>query len=168
MFEKVEFKSIQNIALEKLGSEGALLLVGSLDNHNTMTIGWATSGILWSKPVVISYVKPTRYTYEFSNKYETFTICYFDNRKDILKECGIKSGRDVNKDELCNLHPVLLDGEIAYEEASLVITARKLYQDDFKKENFLDMSIYEKRYMDDLPHRFYIGEVINVYKKVNK
>ena len=63
------------------------------------------------------------------------------------------------------LHPVLLDGEIAYAEASLVITCRKLYQDDFKKENFFDMSVYEKRYSDDLPHRFYVGEVLNVYRK---
>ena len=167
MFEKVSFKEIQNIALEKLGTEGALLLVGNKEKHNNMTIGWATSGILWSKPVVISYVKPTRYTYDFCNEFDTFTICYFDNQKNILKECGTKSGRDVNKDDLCNLHIVDLDGEIAYEEASLVITARKIYQDDFKKDNFLDMTIYEKRYMDDLPHRFYVGEVLNVYKKIN-
>lgn len=167
MFEKVSFKEIQNIALEKLGTEGALLLVGNKEKHNNMTIGWATSGILWSKPVVISYVKPTRYTYDFCNEFDTFTICYFDNQKNILKECGTKSGRDVNKDDLCNLHVVDLDGEIAYEEASLVITARKIYQDDFKKDNFLDMTIYEKRYMDDLPHRFYVGEVLNVYKKIN-
>ena len=167
MFEKVSFKEIQNIALEKLGTEGALLLVGNKEKHNNMTIGWATSGILWSKPVVISYVKPTRYTYDFCNEFDTFTICYFDNQKNILKECGTKSGRDVNKDDLCNLHVVDLDGEIAYEEASLVITARKIYQDDFKKDNFLDMKIYEKRYMDDLPHRFYVGEVLNVYKKIN-
>lgn len=167
MFEKVDFKSVQNIALEKLGKEGALLLVGNKEKHNNMTIGWATSGILWSKPVVISYVKPTRYTYSFCNKFDTFTICYFDNQNEVLKVCGTKSGRDVNKDELCNLHVVELDGEIAYEEASLVITARKIYQDDFKKGNFLDMSIYDKRYSDDLPHRFYVGEVLNVYKKVD-
>lgn len=165
MFKKVEFKEVQNVALGKLGSEGALILVGNMEKHNNMTIGWATSGILWSKQVVISYVKPTRYTYEFCNGFDTFTICYFDNQKDVLKECGTKSGKNVNKDELCNLHPIILDGELAYEEASLVITCRKIYQDDFKKENFLDISIYEKRYQDDLPHRFYVGEVINVYQK---
>lgn len=165
MFEKVDFKGVQNLALEKLGKEGALILVGNKEKHNNMTIGWATSGILWSKQVVISYVKPTRYTYSFCNEFDTFTICYFDNQNEILKECGTKSGRDVNKDELCSLHVVELDGEIAYSEASLVITCKKIYQDDFKKDNFLDMSIYEKRYMDDLPHRFYVGEVINVYKK---
>lgn len=167
MFEKVEFKSIQNLCYEKLGTEGALILVGNKEEHNNMTIGWATSGILWSKPVVISYVKPTRYTFDFCNKFDTFSICYFDNQKDILRECGTKSGRDVNKDELCNLHAIELDGEIAYEEATVVIVCKKIYQDDFKKDHFLDMSIYQKRYSDDLPHRFYVGEVLNVYKKTN-
>ena len=165
MFEKVNFSEVQNEMYEKLSNEGCLLLVGTKEHHNNMTIGWATHGVLWSKPVIISYVKPTRYTYEFSNKYDTFSICYFENDRETLKICGTKSGRDINKDEVCNLHPVLLDGEIAYEEASLVITCKKLYQDDFKKENFLDMSIYDKRYFDDLPHRFYVGEVINVYRK---
>lgn len=165
MFEKVNFKEIQNEMYEKLSTEGCLLLIGNVEHHNNMTIGWATHGVLWSKPVIISYVKPTRYTYEFSNKYDTFSICYFEDDRETLKICGTKSGRDINKDEVCNLHTILLDGEIAYEEASLVITCRKLYQDDFKKENFLDMSIYEKRYFDNLPHRFYIGEVMNVYRK---
>ena len=165
MFEKVNFSEVQNEMYEKLSKEGCLLLVGTKEHHNNMTIGWATHGVLWSKPVIISYVKPTRYTYEFSNKYDTFSICYFENDRETLKICGTKSGRNINKDEVCNLHPVLLDGEIAYEEASLVITCKKLYQDDFKKENFLDMSIYDKRYFDDLPHRFYVGEVINVYRK---
>ena len=164
MFEKVEFKSVQNEMYEKLISEGGLILAGTLEDHNNMTIGWATSGVLWSKPVIISYVKPTRYTFEFCNKYDTFTILYFENRKDVLKECGTKSGRDYNKDELCNLHPCLLDGEIAYEEASLVITCRKIYQDDFEKESFLDET-YEEIYKDGLLHRRYIGKIVGIYKK---
>lgn len=167
MFRQVEFKSVQNEMYEKLGSEGALILVGTKEYHNNMTIGWATQGILWSKPVIISYVKPTRYTFEFCNENEYFTICYFDNRRDVLRECGTKSGRDFNKDELCNLNIVELDQTIAYEEASLVIICKKIYQDDFKEPNFLDKSIIEKRYQDGLIHRFYIGEVVNVYKKAN-
>ena len=167
MFEKVLFKDVQNLIYEKLSTEGALIVAGTLENHNNMTIGWATHGVLWSKPVIISYVKPTRYTFDFCNSNDTFSICYFDDRKDILKECGTKSGRDVNKDDLCSLHPITLDETTCYQEASLIITCRKIYQDDFYKEHFLDESIIEKRYQDGLIHRFYIGEVINVYKKTN-
>lgn len=167
MFTKQSFKDVQNLMYEKLSTEGALIVAGTVENHNNMTIGWATQGILWSKPVIISYVKPTRYTFDFCNNNETFSICYFNNRKEILKECGTKSGRDVNKDELCNLHPIVLDECIAYEEASLIITCKKIYQDDFYKEKFLDKNIIDKRYQDGLIHRFYIGEVINVYTKTN-
>ena len=136
MFEKVAFKDVQNIMYEKLSTEGALIVAGNVEHHNNMTIGWATQGVLWSKPVVISYVKPTRYSFEFCNQYEYFTICYFDNRKDVLKECGTKSGRDYNKDELCGLTPFELDGYIAYQEASLIVICKKIYQDDFYEEPF--------------------------------
>lgn len=167
MFEKVEFKDIQNYAYEKLGKEGCLLVCGTENDHNNMTIGWATYGILWSKPVAISYVKPTRHTFLYSNKYDTFSICYFENQKEILKICGTKSGRDINKDEVCNLHVKDFNGIIGYEEADLVITCKKIYQDDLKEECFLDKSIVEKRYLDNKIHRFYVGEVVEVFKKTN-
>ena len=165
MFEKVSYKDVQNEMFEKLSTEGGLIVAGDIEKHNNMTIGWATQGVLWSKPVLITYVKPTRYTYEFTNQYDTFSVCYFEDSKETLKICGTKSGRDIDKDEVCNLQAIELDGAVAYEEASLIITCKKIYQDDFKKDSFLDMSIYEKRYCDDLPHRFYVGEVLNVYKK---
>lgn len=165
MFNKVEFKDVQNYIYEKLSTSGALLVAGSLEKHNNMTIGWQTNGILWSKPVLISYVKPTRYTYQFTNDSDYFTVCYFDNQRDILKECGTKSGCDYDKDQLCNLHPLLFDGGIGYQEASLIVVCKKIYQDDFKEQLFLDPTIAQKRYQDHLLHRFYIGEVISVYLK---
>lgn len=167
MFEKVEFKDVQNYCYDKLGKEGALLLVGDANNHNNMTIGWATFGILWSKPVAISYVKPTRYTFNYSNNFDTFSICYFENTKETLKICGTKSGKDINKDEVCSLNIADLDGVLGYEEASLIITCKKIYQDDLKEECFFDKTIVEKRYLDKKIHRFYVGEVLGVYKKAN-
>ena len=41
------------------------------------------------------------------------------------------------------------------------------YQDDLKEECFLDKSIVEKRYLDNKIHRFYVGEVVEVFKKTN-
>lgn len=165
MFEKINYKDIQNYIFERLSSEGALLVIGNKENHNNMTIGWATHGVLWSKDVFITYVKPTRYTFNYANKCDTFAICYFDSKDDLLKICGTTSGRDVNKDELCNLHSFEIDNTIGYLEASIIITCKKIYQDEFKKDNFIDLSIYDKRYLDNLAHHFYIGEVVNIYKK---
>ena len=44
MFEKVLFKDVQNLIYEKLSTEGALIVAGTLENHNNMTIGVARIG----------------------------------------------------------------------------------------------------------------------------
>ena len=47
-----------------LGSGGSLLV--SLDDKgkpNVMTIGWATLGIVWGRPICTVLVRPSRYTY---------------------------------------------------------------------------------------------------------
>lgn len=43
-----------------------------------MTISWGGLGTLWNKPVVTIYVKPIRYTYEFMENNEFFTISFYD------------------------------------------------------------------------------------------
>ena len=78
--------------------EWALLTAGSMDNFNTMTISWGGMGTLWGKPVVTVYVKPIRYTYEFLEKNDYFTLSFFpeEYRADLLT-LGTKSGRDGDK-----------------------------------------------------------------------
>ena len=66
---------------------------------NTMTIGWGTIGIDWSRPVFIAYVRESRYTKQLLEANEEFTvnIPYGSTDKKILGVCGTKSGRDMNK-----------------------------------------------------------------------
>ena len=83
-----------NVApLYVLDKEWALLTVGNSDKFNTMTISWGGLGTLWNKPVVTVYVKPIRYTYEFMEENDYFTISFYDHkyRKD-LALLGSKSG----------------------------------------------------------------------------
>ena len=44
---------------------------------NTMAIGWGGLGNMWGKPFAHVVVRPGRYTHEFMEKYDTFTICAF-------------------------------------------------------------------------------------------
>lgn len=65
---------------------------------NTMTVGWGGFGVLWKKNVVFVAVRPERYTYEFLEASDTFSLTVFDNsyRKQ-LGYCGVISGRDEDK-----------------------------------------------------------------------
>jgi len=50
---------------------------------------------MWDKPFAMVVVRPTRYTFEFMNRYPDFTLTAFPQkyRKD-LSLLGKKSGRD--------------------------------------------------------------------------
>lgn len=80
---------------------GILLTTKRGDEVNTMTIGWGTMGIDWSRPVFIAYVRESRYTKQMLEANEEFTvnIPYGTVDKKILGVCGTKSGRDINKIE---------------------------------------------------------------------
>jgi hypothetical protein len=60
-------------------------------SYNMMTIGWGSLGVMWGRPFVQVVVRPVRYTYEFMERYDTFTS--FPAWKPPLLGVGMKSGR---------------------------------------------------------------------------
>lgn len=79
--------------------KGVLLTVAAEGKVNTMTIGWGTLGIEWGKPIFIAFVRESRYTKELLDKNPEFTvnIPYGEYDPEILKICGTRSGRDMDK-----------------------------------------------------------------------
>ena len=72
---------MQRLTANMYHDNWALVTAGSLGDYNTMTISWGGLGTLWSKQVTTIYVKPIRYTYQFLEKNDYFTITFFDKRK---------------------------------------------------------------------------------------
>lgn len=133
-------------------------------HYNTMTVAWGYFGIMWNKPMAVVVVRPTRFTFEFMEAYDTFTLTAFDKRfKKDLNLLGTKSGRDGNKIAETGLHivPSKVVPAPAFREAELIIECRKSYWDDFNPENFLDPDI-EKKYPVKDYHRMYFGEVLRI------
>lgn len=138
-----------------------LLSAGSIDDYNTMTIGWATFGIVWSKNVCIVYVKPNRYTYEFMEKNDYFSLSFFDDSyKNEMLYLGTKSGRDCDKVKDCNFNPYSIDefNAVSFKEAKYTIVCKKIYNDDF--DDALLEEIKKRYYINEPFHRFYIGEIM--------
>lgn len=143
-----------------------LLTSGDYENnkYNTMTVAWGYFGIMWNKPCATVFVRPTRYTFEFINRYDTFTLSAFNKTfKNDLSLLGTISGRDGDKIPKTGL-TITSSEKIAaptFKEAELTIECRKIYQDDIKPEKFLDKSI-EKEYPKKDYHRMYFGEIIEI------
>ena len=56
------------------GRQNALLTAGDRTGCNAMTIGWGQAGRLWNLPVCTVYVRPERYTYQFLEAQDYFTL----------------------------------------------------------------------------------------------
>lgn len=134
----------------------------STGHYNTMTVAWGYFGIMWNKPVAVVVVRPTRFTFGFMEKYDTFTLTAFDNKfKDDLNLLGSKSGRDGDKISETNLTVVAskIVAAPSFKEAQLIIECKKTYWDDFKPDHFLNPDI-DKNYPEKDYHRMYFGEIL--------
>ena len=85
---------------------GILLTTKRGEEVNSMTIGWGTIGIEWSRPIFIAYVRESRYTKQLleANGEFTINVPMGEVPRAVLSLCGRKSGRDMNKIEALGLH----------------------------------------------------------------
>ena len=68
---------INELKIDEMIKDGCLLTSGNINDFNTMTIGWGMIGTIWRKKTFIVYVKPCRYTYQFMENNEYFTISFY-------------------------------------------------------------------------------------------
>ena len=85
--------------------KGAFLTVLADNAVNTMTIGWATIGYIWQRPIFMVAVRDSRHTFSLLEKTDNFTVTVptADTYHDALMTCGSKSGRDIDKFKECQL-----------------------------------------------------------------
>ncbi len=137
------------------------------NDYNTMTVAWGSFGIMWNKAFAQVVVRPTRYTFEFMEKYDSFTLCAFEERyRNALSVLGTKSGREGDKIKLVGLTPKASKRIAApsFAEAQLIFECRKIYWQDFNSDHFLDAKI-EWNYRKNDYHRIYFGEIISIMDK---
>ena len=144
----------------KFDKQWALLTAGTADHFNAMTISWGSMGTLWSRPVVTVYVRPSRYTCEFMERSEYFTVSFYPERfrKD-LAVMGSKSGRGCDKVALTALEPRALEQSVTFRQAETTILCRKLYAQDLDRAAIAPDVLAEHYAPGEQPHRMYIGEV---------
>lgn len=139
-----------------------LVTAGTPDNFNTMTISWGGLGTIWGRPVATVYIRTSRYTHEFVDANEYFTISFYpEEYKKVLGILGSKSGRDIDKMHSSGLTPRFLDKGITFEEAGLTIICRKLFKQQLAVENIPE-DIAADYYKKDAPHDMYIAEVVEI------
>lgn len=142
----------------------ALLAAGSMADFNAMTISWGGMGTLWHKDVVTVYVKPIRYTYQYMEKNDYFTVSFYPEscRKD-LAVMGSKSGRHGDKVALTSLTPRAVEHGVTFEQAEVTLLCRKVYWQDLTRDA-MPADVQAEYYNGEEPHRMYIGEVVDILR----
>jgi len=154
-------------AISLIGKEWMLITAGQEGNFNTMTASWGGLGYLWKLPVAFIFVRPQRFTYQFTENFPNFSLSFFDKKdRKILNYCGENSGRDVDKIKETGLSAFKSpSGNILFQQARMQIECTKIYSDDIRQSNFIIPAIDQKIYPQKDYHRFYIGKINHIWKR---
>lgn len=159
------YLSVSEKALtQTINGGGAFLTVKDKDKLNTMTIGWASVGYLWSKPMLTVMVRNSRFTFGLMEEAVDFTVSVpATDMKQALSICGTKSGADVDKFKLAGLtvaqpqktlSPVINCTGIHYE---CLIINKMATDPKFLSESY--HALYPKKDY----HTLYFGEIVECY-----
>jgi len=162
-FQKINIHDLDMNAFQAIGKDWMLITAGDQNKVNTMTASWGGVGVLWNQNVITAYIRPQRYTKEFVDHQDCFSLSFFDGYKKELSVLGTVSGRDTDKISDVDFHITYLENVPTFEEAKLVFIVEKIYEDTIKPECFKDQSLNEKNYPQKDYHTMYIAKIKNIY-----
>jgi len=164
-FQTIDPYTLEGNIFKMLDKDWMLLTAGNSEAYNTMTASWGGFGILWNRTICFTFIRPQRYTFEFAERNDQFTLSFFNgNYRKALNHLGTVSGRNRDKISESGLVPYILpSGSVGFEEAGLIFDCRKIYFNDLQSEHFLDPRI-ESLYKNQDYHRMYIGEIKTILK----
>ena len=163
--KRVDSMQVAEQAMDQI-RVGAFLTVKAGEALNTMTIGWATIGHVWSRPIFMVAVRLSRHTFSLIEEANDFTVSIpSSGMEDELTFCGTQSGRDYDKFAELNL-PVAAGQKVntpiinvpgLHYEAKIVY--RSAMAPAFLSPE-LDQSIYPAKDY----HTLYFGEIVDCYQ----
>lgn len=159
-FEKKTFEQLSKIKFPQLMRDWMLITAGDESGFNTMLASWGGVGILWGGPVAFIFVRESRYTKEFIDSSECFSLTFFNKEfKDALSLCGTVSGRNRDKVKEAGLLPLHAENTTYFSQASVVLNCRKLSATLINTDDLIDKSILDRFYEDDDRHIMYVGKI---------
>ena len=139
-FTEMKPEELKDNPFDLIGRQWMLISAGNEEKCNTMTASWGGLGVIWGEPTATVYIRQTRYTKEFVDNSDYFTLSIFDMNKENRKAltlCGKVSGRDTDKIKDAGLTPYYVDGTVGFEEARMIIICKKVYAQYMAPENFM-------------------------------
>lgn len=166
-FIELEPRQIDGNPFQMIGQDWMLITAGDAEKCNTMTASWGGLGYLWNRPVSFIFVRPQRYTWQFTERQGYYSLCFLDPAQYRQQQTylGTASGRDEDKIAKAGLTLAWQDGVPYFEQARLVLICKKLYRDDLKEGCFTDPEALNASYPQRDFHRVYVGQIVKALKQ---
>jgi flavin reductase (DIM6/NTAB) family NADH-FMN oxidoreductase RutF len=134
---------------------------------NTLLASWGGLGVIWNRNVAFVFIRQSRFTKEFVDAADSFSLTFFDTEKckELMAYMGTESGKKENKIQNAGLTVAQVDGVPYFKEARLVVICRKMSRHHLSSEGFIDKTIEPQWYGDKDYHDMYIGEVVKIFEK---
>lgn len=161
-FQPYPIGTIEINPFKLIGQQWGAITAEKDGKCNSMTASWGGMGVLWNRNVCTIYVRESRYTKEFLDASDGFSVTFFDDKyRSSLKYLGAVSGRDEDKLAGARLH-INHDLNVPFiDEGNFVLICKKLFSVPITKEDIPEKYL-EEFYKDGDYHTMYVGEIVDL------
>lgn len=164
-FKEISPDQFRKNPFQLIGKEWMLITAGDKYKTNTMTASWGGLGVMYGKNVAYTVIRPQRYTKEFVDKEETFSLSFLDKKyKKMMSYLGSVSGRSEDKITKSGLTIDWSDETPYFNEADHVLICKKLFKQTLDGGSLLNPKLDSTWYTNKDYHTLYISEIIKVLK----
>lgn len=164
--KEISPKELNKNAFSMIGDEWMLITASDGEKVNTMTASWGGLGVFCNKNVAFTFIRPQRYTKEFIDSSDTFSLSVLgEEHREALSYLGRVSGRDEDKIAKTSL-TVTADGDTPYfEESEVVIICRKMCEMEIEEGSFFNNQYCDRFFPNKDFHTLYVSEIVKVMVK---
>ena len=166
--KEVKLEELKLNPIEMIGKEWMLINTKTNTEMNSMTASWGGMGHLWNKDVIFLFVRPQRYTKKLiDQKNVKVSVSFFsgEHKKEMGYLGTATAYTEPDKLKKCELTVLEQDGVFTFEEATVTLEVKKLYQQTLLEECFLDKETDNNAYPKHDYHDLYVCEIERVFVK---
>lgn len=163
-FRQVDPLDFTGNPFRMIGKDWMLVAAEKEGRTNAMTASWGGIGVMWGRNVSYVVIRPQRFTKEFVDASDVFSLNFLDpaEYRRTLGMFGSVSGRDADKVAEAGLTVEHEEGAPYFAESRCVMICRKLFAQPYDPAGFIVKEVESEWYPEPDHHTLYISEVVKI------
>lgn len=168
-YKEIKPEELSGNPFQLIGKDWMLITAKREDQINTMTASWGGMGVMWNKNVAVTVLRPQRYTKEFIDASDRFSLSFYDDsyKKDMTYVGRVSGREESDKISKTSLTPAQIDGVPYFEEANMIFICKKLFVQEMDANGFVEgcEEIDTANYPNKDYHFMYVAEIEKILVK---